>query len=97
MFFCHTHSASIFHHEMWALIDWVDAVTKRGGRVLLLLSVQLFDSLEPGYKRMLSPQLRQMQPRMGVSLYVIVAWPIPKKHTYILNFKEVILAGQDAS
>lgn len=47
----------------------------------MLLSVQLFDSREPGYKRMLSQQLRQMQPRIAVSLYVIVAKPIRKQHT----------------
>lgn len=68
-----------FHPEMWALTRWAEAVTKRGGRVLL--SVQLFDSHEPGYKRMLSQQLQQMQTRMAASLYVIVAKPTQKQHT----------------
>lgn len=61
---------------MWALTYWAEAVTKRGGRVLL--NVQLFDSLEPGYKRMLSQQLHQMQTRMAASIYIIVAKPIQK-------------------
>lgn len=64
---------------MWALTYWAEAVTKRGGRVLL--NVQLFDSLEPGYKRMLSPQLHQIQPRMAASICIIVARPIQRQHT----------------
>lgn len=63
---------------MWTLTYWAEAVTKRGGRVLL--SVQLFDSRERGYKRMLSQQLHQMRPRMALSLHVIVAKPIQKQH-----------------
>ena len=60
---------------MWALTYWAEAVTKRGGRVLLL-NVQLFDSLEPGYKRMLSQQLQKMQRLMAVSQLVILAKPM---------------------
>lgn len=46
----------------------------------MLLSVQLFDSLKPGYKRMLSRQLQQMQPLIAVFLYNIVAKPMQKHH-----------------
>lgn len=69
----------MFHPEMRALTYWAEAVTKRGGRVLL--NVQLFDSLEPGYKRMLSPQLHQIQTRLAASLNVIVAKPVQEQHT----------------
>lgn len=99
MFCIHTHSAYIFYPEMWPLICWAEAVTKRGGRVLL--NVQLFDSLEPGYKRMLSQQLQQMQPRMAASLHVIVAKPMQKQHIIspprMIFFKRADLAGQSAS
>lgn len=73
--FCYpTETPSIFHVEIWPLTYWAEAVTKRGGRVLL--SVQLFDSLEPGYKRMLSQQLHQMQPLTAASLSAVVVKPI---------------------
>ena len=78
MFCNHTHRAPVFHLEVWPLTYWQAAVTKRGGRVLL--NVQLFDSLEPGYKRMLSQQLQQMQPRMAASICIIVAKSIQKQH-----------------
>lgn len=47
----------------------------------MLLSVQLFDSLESEYKRMLSQQLQQMRPLNASSLHVIVPKPMQKQHT----------------
>lgn len=79
MFCNHTRRAYMFHHAMLALTYWAEAVTKRGGRVLL--SVQLFDSLEPEYKRMLRQQLRQMQPRKTVPPSVIVIKPTQNPET----------------
>lgn len=70
----------IFHPEMWARTYWAEAVTKRGGRVLL--NVQLFDSLERGYKRMLSQQMHQMPPQVAPCICLIVAKPILKPRTF---------------
>lgn len=83
---------------MWALTYWAEAVTKRGGRVLL--SVQLFDSLELGYKRMLSQQLHQMQTLMAASVCVMVAAPTqqqPAVSPERMYFRlRVTLAGRPA-
>lgn len=83
---------------MWALTYWAEAVTKRGGRVPL--SVQLFDSLELGYKRMLSGQLQLKQPPIVASCCISVVKSAQKQYTmrtvWIFCFKMTI-AGQAAS
>nr|XP_046239890.1 SWI/SNF complex subunit SMARCC2 isoform X2 [Scatophagus argus] len=78
---------------MWALTYWAEVVTKRGGRVLL--NVQLFDSLEPGYKRMLSQQLHPMQPRLAASLKVMYIQAEPPTNKSLSSLVVQLLQFQE--
>lgn len=90
MFCTYTHETHTFHSEMRAPTYWAEAVTKRGGRAPPL-NVQLFDPLEPGYKRMLSGELQHTQSWMVASCYIGVGKATPKQFTVktvcILSFR----------